>query len=176
MRISILAFSILFSSSILGSATDATLSTEPLTKDQREIYRDFLASQENSKSVSHVINQTSLFETGSDCLKGFGTILTGNRVHRIPAELAQSQIVKLVDPGTPIQRRQIDSRGRNITDPGSVGSLVDLSEIAFNQQHDRAALAMGIFCGPHCGAGRIVFYELRDGKWMRGKSCPTWIS
>jgi len=55
--------------------------------------------------------------------------------------------------------------------------LFSVSEIAFDQQHNHAAVSYSFWCGSLCGNGATVIFEKIDGQWKKtNRNCGGWVS
>jgi hypothetical protein len=164
------------------------MSSEALSADRMEIYRDFLHGYNNgSKSVLNVSQLTvALSPDESDqkgCLSKFSSEdLAIPSVHAFSGDAFPGLAVRLVDPKT----HKISDPGDAIRDGvpvdqavqrGFAAGLFTFSEIAFDASHTHAAFSFSFVCGGLCGHGGTIVYELSNGKWKQSKEqCGRWIS
>jgi hypothetical protein len=56
-------------------------------------------------------------------------------------------------------------------------SLLELSEIAFNESRTLAVMSYSFSCGFTCGHGGVLVFEKTAQGWKRAnRSCSTWMA
>lgn len=177
------------------------LSKDPLTAEQVQIYRAFLAGYTHKEETDlNIANTTMPFSSAyydNTCLKGFSVPKTSAPVtiHQITEAVAlnarmhvvdpaqQGKKVKENDPGEllrqraeehqPVQENEIEAGVKKAFAAG----LFTFSEILMNKQHTRAVLQYSFVCGRLCGHGNTVIFRKVAGKWEFAQQCGGgWIS
>lgn len=176
------------------------VSDKPLTSDELAAYRVVLGDfMDNAKGKHPVILVTLtmpfyLSDMDADCGKSFHMDEgTAGEVHRfrtedIPALISgkmKASALKLVDPEA--QAKEVADNdpdkaihsGKSISDAvenGFAHGMVQLGEIHFDHEHQRAILSASFSCGRLCGNGTTVILEKRDGRWGFKGHCSTSIA
>ncbi len=157
----------------------------PLTPDQLQIYRAFLASYAGPSlgpaTQLHLANLTAPFEPTEDdatgCLKDFPAHPVATGTHSLSALKSDSNI-QLVDP----DQFQIATPGAHdelnvAADKALSNGLLTLSEIVFTADHQFAALNYNLACGGFCRRGGTAVFERSPSGWMRvNRFCSSWHS
>jgi hypothetical protein len=86
----------------------------------------------------------------------------------------QSAIIAKNDPGNAARE------GKTIHEAvqdAIAGGLFSLSEIAFDQERNRAIVRYAFHCGALCGSGSTWVFEKVNGRWKKTDlTCGGWVS
>jgi len=117
-------------------------------------------------SISSLVSaSTSFHELTSDVLPGKNSRLVDPRRHAV--------IVSANDPHNRGKGESVDAAVKRAFDTG----LFSMSEIAFDQEHRRALVSYGFWCGSLCGNGATVVLKKVGDQWKRtDRVCGSWIS
>ena len=139
----------------------AKISDEPLTADQIAVYRAVL----------------------KDFAKGSNSPLNVANMHIVLVDPDHQQ--KLIDENDPqilvkkagddheqITDAQLDQSVKHAFEVG----MFTLSEIVFDKQHRRAAVAYSFVCGSLCGNGNTLILTKSGQSWKVAKRCGGWVS
>ena len=181
----------------------AKISDEPLTADQIAVYRAVL--KDFAKGPNSPLNLANTTEPLDDsrpmfneaCIKEVGASVPKLSVpisHRLERLLMPDMHIVLVDPDH--QQKLIDENDPQIL----VKKVVDdhekvtdvqvdqsvkhafevgmftVSEIVFDKQHRRAAVAYSFVCGSLCGYGNTLILRKSGQSWKITKTCSGWVS
>jgi hypothetical protein len=179
------------------------ISDEPLTADQIAIYRAVLKDYtKGSKGPLNVANTTEPLDDSRPmfdeaCFKEVEASVPKPSVpigHRLDRSLIADMHVVLVDPDH--QQKLIDENDpqilvkkavddhehvtdaqvdRSVKHAFEVG-MFTLSEIVFDKQHRRAAVAYSFVCGGLCGNGNTLILTKSGQSWKVTKRCSGWVS
>ena len=179
------------------------ISDEPLTADQIAIYRAVLKDYtKGSKGPLNVANTTEPLDDSRPmfdeaCFKEVEASVPKPSVpigHRLDRSLIADMHVVLVDPDH--QQKLIDENDpqilvkkvvddhEQVTDAQvdqsvkhafEVG-MFTLSEIVFDKQHRRVAVAYSFVCGSLCGNGNTLNLRESGQSWKITKRCGGWVS
>jgi hypothetical protein len=168
-----------------------TLSKEPLTAEQLQVYATFLdghlqdaKSQLNLADKTYPLRFREMDENG-DCLNHLpleNLTEAGHTIHSFDPEIAKGRKLVLVDTEKHKVKDPGDSikNGESVADAVSEGfasGYLSLSEIVFDKDHKHAAFKHGFHCGMLCGHGGTVLFEKTAHGWKEIKhSCSIWIS
>jgi hypothetical protein len=128
-------------------------------------------SADNLRDYSECLRGVRFLPPSDNGPKWFaaGELSRRKRIHFIDANQWQAR-----DPHDAIQH------GKKIADAVSDGfkaGLLELSTIAFDEQHRTALLVYSFSCGSLCGNGGPAFYERTRSGWKRREvPCGSWIS
>ena len=175
------------------------ISNDQLTSEQVAIYRTVLENyvKENDASLNISSLTKPFVNDEKDCLKGIELPPDSESkpiIHRLSPEVTlgpkmvlvdpnqQNKVVKQNDPGNRIH--DASGSGKPLSDKDIEDSvkqafataLFTLSEIAFNQEHTRAAVQYSFYCGGLCGNGGTLLLAKESGKWKIVAQCSSWIS
>jgi hypothetical protein len=184
LRISILILCWISHSSAISahaaSDEDVKVSSFPLTSEQLEVYRVFLAEYlKGSKRELNLANVTVVFHPdegdSSGCMHGFPDSRATVEVHVFDDSFARANHVRVVNPKTHKTKDPEDSMGAGApvdaaVDEGLDNGLFTLSEVIFDSKHNRAALRYEFYCGRLCGQSATVVLEKHKGAWRRSKA------
>ena len=140
-------------------------------KDEVAIYRDFLLnypeqmSNEIGMQVTTVAFELPPGPRQPAILQGF--VVPAYHVRTLPPEILaltteQSVTARIAAKGKLVAADRRDPRQGP---DGYVRTHLTLSDIAFSQQHDRAAFAFSASCGCLGGQGGIAVFGLMHGHW-----------
>ena len=181
----------------------AKISDEPLTADQIAVYRAVLKDfAKGSNSPLNVANTTEPLDDSRPmfdeaCFKEVGASVPKPSVpmgHRLERSLMPDMQIVLVD--TDHQQKLIDENDPQILVPKTVHDheqvtdaqvdqsvkhafevgMFTLSEIVFDKQHRRAAVADSFVCGSLCGNGDTLILRKSGQTWKVTKRCCGWVS
>ncbi len=173
-------------------------STTPLSTDEVAIYRAVLQRWvANGRSSLNVSARTFPLKDASvssgilecECLKGMQVdsllsafhsfhnltpdILPGKNMRLVDAH-KQAIIVASNDPDKSI------GKGKSVEDAVKTAfatGLFSVSEIAFDREHRHALVSYSFWCGPRCGNGATLVFEIVNGEWKStDRMCGGWIS
>jgi hypothetical protein len=176
------------------------ISNDQMTSEQVAIYRAVLENYTKGTEVSlNISNLTQPFRGNDEkeCLKGIELPPDAESkpaIHRLDPAVAlgpkmalvdpnqQNKVVKQNDPGNRIHNAS--ESGRPLSDKDIEDSvkqafstaLFTFSEIAFNQEHTRAAVQYSFYCGRLCANGGTLVLAKESGKWKIVSQCSSWIS
>jgi hypothetical protein len=181
----------------------AKISDEPLTADQIAVYRAVLKDYTNgSNSPLNVANTTEPLDDSRPmfdeaCMKEIEASVPKSSVpisHKLERSLMPEMHIVLVDPDH--QQKLIDENDpqilvkkvvddhEQVTDAQvdqsvkhafEVG-MFTLSEIVFDKQHRRVAVAYSFVCGSLCGNGNTLNLRESGQSWKITKRCGGWVS
>jgi hypothetical protein len=170
-----------------------SVSRNPLSEEQKAVYRAALAESTSDKAMQvNVATRTVPIETSEpsfneQCRKGMELDPAATAVHRLrSSDFAQSNLrITLVDP----ERVQRGGRNNAISRPPRDGNaLVDaaasnsergvvvLSEILFDKKHERAIVSYRYECGEQCGHGETIVLNKTKSGWKRSGGCDSWMN
>lgn len=188
---------ILGSLGAIGRTDKPTLSKNPLTPEQNEIYGVFLDSYlttnkypGSDKNLTNLSDKTYPFELSDfggpeTCLKDVelnNLPEVEHTIHFLSVDISKGRPVTLIDrdkhkvhdPGKSI--RKGDSVDHAVTQ-GFKSGVLSISEIAFDKAHRFAFFRYSFYCGSLCGQGGMVVFEKEGDKWKRSeRRCSSWIS
>jgi hypothetical protein len=174
--------------------TKPTVSKSPMDADQIAVYQAFLSSYNNGSNARlNLSKRTATLNLAEEkqepCLKGIEfdpqshvdsivhefdpqAPLQGN--FRLIDPEQQRRVIRRSDPGQTIrQGKDVDSA----VQAGFAAGLLTLSEVAFDKDHQYAAMSFSFVCGGLCGHGSMIVFEKKDGKWRELKrQCGSWVS
>lgn len=167
------------------------ISDQPFSSDELAIYHEVLNGwlDDGKHSVRLSVVTVPLKAEASQCDKEIPFIKGNpNLLHRFREEdlskLGSTQI-HLVDPDAQHKEIEKNDPGKSIREGKSIEEavnngfahgMVTLSEIWFDEKHEKAVVWYGFRCGGLCGNGGTVILEKKQGKWVRRKPCSFWIS
>jgi hypothetical protein len=203
LRTTLISLLVICVSPLASVAQDskAKSNREPLSDEQIAVYRAVLDHyMKNNKSQLHVADKTeglqelSLVDT--DCATQFDLKKAKDLsvVYKLPANIAPNLKIVLVDPEQ--QRKQVEENDpqnliksgidehKPVTDEqigdsvraAFANGLFTLSEIVFDDKHQRALVAYSFVCGGLCGHGDTLILEKVGLKWKVKKVCGGWVS
>lgn len=175
------------------------VSDDPLTTEQIAVYRavlsDFLKGSDGALNLANIIEP--LDQSSKACFRGMdaGVIKeSASVVHRLEPSLVTDTKIVLVDPDRQqkaieendpqkLIKKAVDENGK-VTDEQVDESvknafntaLFTLSEIVFDKQHRRAAVAYSFACGMLCGNGNTLVLKKVGHDWRVTKRCGGWVS
>jgi hypothetical protein len=184
----------LSSLSLFSADKKPVFSSTPLTADQIEIYRVFLANYNNgSKSTLNLSENTTSFDFEryggkESCIASLKLDSnSGQQVHRFDAQFHDFADIRLVNPNEQSQKiKEGDPemgmrQGKSVEEAvkaGFAAGLLTLSEIVFDSTGRFAAMSFSFRCGALCGHGGVIIFEkTNEGKWLKAnRPCSSWIS
>ena len=168
------------------------VSDSPLTSDELAIYHAVLDGwmRDTNQPIFLSIQTVPLDPENEGCGKNAPALEKADprMVHRFRngdiAKLGRAKLT-LVDPEA--QKKQVAENdpgkaireGKSVDDAVKGGfdhGLVSLSEVRFDEKHERAIVWYGFVCGSLCGNGATVVMEKQDGVWTLKGFCSSWIS
>lgn len=173
------------------------VSDEPLTTEQIAVYRVVLKNYlKGWDGALNLANMTEPFDQlGKACLKGMrlGHATIPPMTHKLEPSLVSNTKIVLVDP----ERQEAaikDNDPQNLMKKAMDGhdkvteqldeslkqafqsGLFTLSEIVFDREHHRAAVAYRFVCGMLCGNGNTVVLKKEGQDWKVTKKCFGYVS
>jgi hypothetical protein len=170
-----------------------------------EIYRVFLESFSKSakaNSIFYLANKTipldqEDFELDTECVSGMRLEKSDNpakNIHYLTEKSLYGLKFVLVDPdekAKSVEKNDPETLARNVMQyppdefkkqlEGSVKRAFQngywtLSEVIFEQKHNRAVISVGFHCGSLCGFGNTIILKKSGKKWKINKQCGGWVS
>jgi hypothetical protein len=176
-----------------GRAPAAAVSRDPLTEEQKAVYRAVLAESTSEQAPQvNLSTRTVLLETSEpaddeQCRKGMEMEPAATAVHRFrAADFAQLKLkVVLIDPERSQRGRRNNALSRasreGVVPEDALASeytqgVVVLSEILFDKKHQHAIVSYRFECGELCGHGETLVLNKTKSGWKKSGGCASWIS
>ena len=140
-------------------------------RDEIAIYRDFLLHYPEQLSNEIGMQATTVaFEIPPGPRQPailHDLIVPAYQVRTLPSEILTLTTEQAVTARIAAKGKLVSAgkRGPQQGPDGYVRTHLTLSDIVFNQQHDRAAFVFSARCDGLCGQGGVVIYEQRHGRW-----------
>jgi hypothetical protein len=182
----------------IASDSDKPLkSATPISADETAIYKAVLRIYSDNKDTSlNVSDKTYPLDPAASttgfaqpgCLNGIqleNLSAVSHSYHELSAEILPSKAMRLVDPKThaKIVRSNDPSntirKGKPVKDAVAAAfttGLFSMSEIAFDNEHQFAAVRYSFWCGSLCGHGSTLVFQKVNGEWRKLRNCGGWVS
>jgi hypothetical protein len=158
-----------FASVVLAQAPTAG---PHLSDDEIAIYRTYLETVAKKATV-HLGNRTAAITGSLDqpCLTNFGITIPEAANHAgsgFDSALIKGLKVQLVDADA---QKGIVAATKDAKEASST-ALYTLSPVAFDKDHQHAAMQYAIFCGDRCSNRALLIFEKVKGQWRwTGRFC-----
>ncbi len=181
------------------------LSKDPLSLDQRTVYRsllEYLTKGAKAGKTVYLADRTipldqNAFEFDTQCTRGMRLEEDegpAKYVHVVNEELLVGLKIVLVDPenaAKTVEENDPENVVRNVGQypPDEFKNRLEksvekafqngywtISEVVFDQRHNRAVVSLGFHCGRLCGFGNTIVLKKNGKTWKIKKECGGWIS
>lgn len=145
-------------------------STTELPDEEHPFYDDKCAQriEPEKLKVSSAHNLNSVVEGHPNWL-----LVDGDKQEQLVDSNDPQKLIKsAIDDHQKVTEAELDDSIKRAFETG----LFTLSEIAFDKQHQRAAVAYSFVCGGLCGNGDTLILHKTGGKWKIVKRCGGWVS
>ena len=202
MRLQLLVLSVIGLMALVCLAQETerkpTVSKEPLTQEQVDIYRAVLNLYMKHSTVRVNLSDTtepmdfSGLSSDDTCGKGIDLETTEGRspvVHTLGPSVAVASGIVFVDPeqqerkikeGDPenviMKGKHTEEELHNSLKKAFDNGLLSLSEIAFDKSHLHAIVTYSFSCGRLCGCGAVLLLKKSGSRWKVQKPCVGWVS
>jgi hypothetical protein len=189
MRVRITSFFLAISAVAQSGSPATPITLSPLNDRQVAVYHSVL-SELRPYGPYDLIDLTGVLRPDegdyATCMKGFVAPAPAQSLHRFSAQFAQTNHMHLLSPEAAAQHPFSSSYGvvgvHSMTEPlppspphEETSCRLVLSEVIFDDHHERAALNVTVSCvgGGH---SETHVYKLKRGKWVHSADCGSGIS
>jgi len=154
---------------VLSPSSRASVENPLLSKEQIQVYKDFLNSYPSKAGFIDIPRDTAVFDDAPTDPCTQGLILevrpeSSRETHLLPSNIiGENEHFRIVDT----ELKSSIAHHHN---------LLRLSEIVFDVSHQHAVLRFDYHCGILCGQGDTVVLQKLYGRWKQVRSCTNWTS
>ena len=155
---------------VLSPSSRASVENPLVSKEQIQVYKDFLNSYPSKAGFIDITRKTAVFDDAPTDPCTQGLILevrpeSSRETHLLPSNIiGENEHFRIVDT---------ELKSKSITHHHN---LLRLSEIVFDVSYQHAILRFDYYCGIWCGQGDTVVLQKLNGRWQQVRSCTNWIS
>lgn len=150
---------------VLSPNSRASAENPLLSKEQIQVYKDFLNSYPSKAGVIDIPRNTAVFDDAptDPCTQRL-ILEVRPETHLLPSNIiGENERFRIVDT----ELKSSIAHHHN---------LLRLSEIVFDVPHQHAVLRFDYYCGILCGQGDTVVLQKLYGRWKQVRSCTNWMS
>jgi hypothetical protein len=155
---------------VLSPSSRASVETPLVSKEQIQVYKDFLNSYPSKAAFIDIPRKTAAFDDAPTdrCTKGLIFEVkpeSSRETHLLSSNIiGENEHFRIVD--AELKSKSLAQKHR----------FLRFSEIVFDVSHRYAVLRSDYYCEILCGQGDAVVLQELNGRWKQVRSCTNWIS